>query len=90
MAWFDLVGGVAQGLQQGLGQIEQRQQRRKLDQEKAQEAFLTAVQQGRIDPLNVPADVLQALSPQQAKSLLVKDPATQTLQLRMEIGRAHV
>ena len=84
MAWFDMVGGIAQGVQQGLGQIDQRMQRQKLEQEKAQEAFLTAVQQGRIDPLNVPAEVLQSLSPQQAKSLLVKDPTANTLQMRME------
>ena len=84
MAWFDVVGGIAQGVQQGLGQVEQRMQRQKLEQEKAQEAFLEAVQQGRIDPLNVPAEVLQSLSPKQAKSLLVKDPTSNTLQMRME------
>lgn len=84
MAWFDLVGGLAGGLNQGLGQLEQGLQQRKREQDKAQQDFLEAVQAGRIDPLNVPAEVLQGLNPQQVKSLLVKDPTSKALQVRMD------
>lgn len=83
MAWFDLVGGIAGGLQQGLTQLQQAQRVQKQDQQKAQQDFLEAVQAGRIDPLNVSAEALQTLSPQQIKTLVVKDPTTNALVMRM-------
>jgi hypothetical protein len=86
MAWFDIVGGVAGGLQQGLGEFKQAQRQQQQDQQKAQQDFLAAVESGLVDPLDVSQDAMQGLSPQQLKALFVKDPSGKFM-LRMEPGR---
>jgi len=86
MAWFDILGGAAGGLQQGLTQLQQAQRQRKEDQEEALRNFLSAVQSGLIDPLDVPGDAMKELGPQQMKALFTKDPSGKFM-LRMEPGR---
>ena len=44
MAWFDIVGGLAGGLQQGLGQLQQAQQAKQVE---ARQQALLEIQQAQ-------------------------------------------
>lgn len=85
MAWFDIVGGLAGGLQQGLGQLQQAQQAKKVEARQQALLQLQQAQEERAAEQFKREQNLAALS--DAASLLAKeDPFNVSAQTIQAIG----